>query len=78
MPSKATAVATAPRSVQDPLTNNAVNVTGILNVLLAAREVLGELRRIVDEAITLERKDGKALPLPTSGRDFAKKVQNVA
>jgi hypothetical protein len=37
-------------------------------------EVFAELRRIVDEV----NKDGKALPPPTSGRDFANKMQNVA
>jgi len=31
-----------------------------------------------DEVIALDRKDGKALPPPTSGRDFANKMQNVA
>ena len=34
-----------PRSVQDPLTSNASNVTGTLNVLLAARD--GGVRRVV-------------------------------
>jgi len=37
-----------------------------------------ELCRIVEEAIDLYRKDGKPLPPPTSGRDFANKMQNVA
>ncbi|MEI6452510.1 MAG: hypothetical protein WCP98_21505 [Actinomycetes bacterium] len=41
-------------------------------------EVFVELRRIVDEVIALYSKDGKALPPPTSGRDFANKMQNVA
>ena len=30
---------------------------------------------VVEEAIELYRKDGKPLPLPTSGRDFANKMQ---
>jgi len=34
--------------------------------------------KIVDEVIALYSKDGKALPPPTSGRDFANKMQNVA
>jgi hypothetical protein len=38
-------------------------------------EVFAELRRIVDEVIALH---SKALPPPTSGRDFANKMQNVA
>jgi hypothetical protein len=40
--------------------------------------VFAELCQIVEEAITLYRKDGKKLPPPTSGRDFANKMQNVA
>ena len=42
------------------------------------REVFGELCGIVEEAIALYRKDGRSLPPPTSGRDFANKMQNVA
>ncbi len=42
------------------------------------REVFDELCRIVEEAITLYKADGKALPPPTSGRDFANKMQQVA
>ncbi len=40
--------------------------------------VFRELCQVVEEAIELYRNDGKALPLPTSGRDFATKMQNVA
>ena len=43
----------------------------------AEAEVSAELRRIVDEVIALYSKDGKALPPPTSGRDFANKMQNA-
>jgi UDP-glucose 4-epimerase len=39
------ALPSVPRSVQDPLTSNATNVTGTLNVLLAARDE--EVRRVV-------------------------------
>ncbi len=39
------ALPSVPRSVQDPLTSNASNVTGTLNVLLAARD--SEVRRVV-------------------------------
>jgi UDP-glucose 4-epimerase len=39
------ALPSVPRSVQDPLTSNATNATGTLNVLLAARET--EVRRVV-------------------------------
>ena len=39
------ALPSVPRSVQDPLTSNAVNVIGTLNVLLASRDA--EVRRVV-------------------------------
>ena len=39
------ALPSVPRSVQDPLTSNATNVTGTLNVLLAARDAA--VRRVV-------------------------------
>jgi UDP-glucose 4-epimerase len=39
------AMPSVPRSVQDPLTSNATNATGTLNVLLAAREM--DVRRVV-------------------------------
>jgi predicted RNase H-like HicB family nuclease len=42
------------------------------------KEVFHELCQIVEEAIELYRRDGKSLPRPTSGRDFATKMQNVA
>ena len=42
------------------------------------REVFAQLCRIVEEAIALYRRDGKTLPPPTSGRDFANKLQNFA
>jgi predicted RNase H-like HicB family nuclease len=41
-------------------------------------EVFAELCQIVEETIALYRIDGKTLPPPTSGRDFANKLQNVA
>ena len=37
--------------------------------------VFAELCQIVEEAIDLYRKDGKPLPPPTSGRDYANKMQ---
>lgn len=40
--------------------------------------VFAELCEIVEEAITLYHKDCRPLPPPTSGRDFANKMQNVA
>lgn len=42
------------------------------------REVFDELCRIVDEAIDLYKREGRPLPPPTSGRDFANKLQHVA
>jgi predicted RNase H-like HicB family nuclease len=39
--------------------------------------VFEELCQIVDEAIALYEKDGKPLPPPTSGRDFANRMQRV-
>src|SRR5205823_7530562 len=39
------ALPSVPRSIQDPLTSNAVNIAGTLNVLLAARDA--EVRRVV-------------------------------
>ncbi len=43
-----------------------------------AREVFNELCRIVEEAIARSKEDGKALPLATSRRDFANKMQQTA
>jgi predicted RNase H-like HicB family nuclease len=42
------------------------------------RAVFEELCRVVEEAIELYKKDGKPLPPPTSGRDYANKMQRVA
>lgn len=41
-------------------------------------KVFGELCELVEEMIDLYRKEGKPLPPPTSGRDFATKMQQVA
>jgi len=41
------------------------------------RLVFEELCKIVEEAIELYQRDGKPLPPPTSGRDFANKMQGV-
>ena len=40
--------------------------------------VFEELCQIVEETILLYRQDGKPLPPPTSGRDFANKMEDVA
>ena len=42
------------------------------------REVFAQLCDIVEEAIELYKQNGKPLPPPTAGRDFANKMQNVA
>jgi predicted RNase H-like HicB family nuclease len=42
------------------------------------KEVFAELCEIVEEAIALYRADGKPLPPPTAGRDYANKMQDVA
>jgi predicted RNase H-like HicB family nuclease len=42
------------------------------------QQVFAELCQIVEEVIQLYHEDGKPLPPPTSGRDFANKMQNVA
>ena len=42
------------------------------------QQVFEELCQIVEETIELYRQDGKPLPPPTSGRDFANKMQDVA
>jgi predicted RNase H-like HicB family nuclease len=40
--------------------------------------VFAELCRIVDEIIELYHQEGKPLPPPTSGRDFANQMQQIA
>lgn len=40
--------------------------------------VFAELCEIVDETIELYQKDGRALPPPTAGRDYANKMLLVA
>jgi predicted RNase H-like HicB family nuclease len=42
------------------------------------KAVFAELCRIVDETIDLYHRDGKPLPPPTSGKDFANKMIGVA
>jgi predicted RNase H-like HicB family nuclease len=42
------------------------------------RAVFDELCEIVEEAIGLYKREGRPLPRPTSGRDFANKMQHVA
>jgi predicted RNase H-like HicB family nuclease len=39
--------------------------------------VFEELCQIVEEAIALYERDGRPLPPPTSGRDFANRMQRV-
>jgi len=42
------------------------------------RAVFEELCGIVEEAVALYREDDKPLPPPTSGRDLANRIQDVA
>ena len=42
------------------------------------KEVFDELCQIVEEAIAIYRDEGKPLPPPTSGRDYANNLQSVA
>jgi hypothetical protein len=42
------------------------------------KAVFDELCRIVEDASELYRREDRPLPPPTSGRDFANKMQNVA
>jgi predicted RNase H-like HicB family nuclease len=42
------------------------------------RAVFDELCQIVEEAIELYRSEGRPLPPPTSGRDYANKLRSVA
>ena len=51
---------------------------GQLRIFPDEKKVFDELCRVVEETGALYRVDGKALPPPTSGRDYANKMQNVA
>jgi predicted RNase H-like HicB family nuclease len=42
------------------------------------KEVFAELCEIVDETIELYIRDGKPLPLPTNGKDYANKMLKIA
>ena len=42
------------------------------------RKVFDQLCQVVDEVIELYKRDGRPLPPPTAGQDFANKMQNVA
>ena len=54
------ALGSVPRSVADPITSNAVNVTGFLNMLVAARDA--KVRRFVYAASSSTYGDHPALP----------------
>jgi hypothetical protein len=45
---------------------------------LDERAVFEELCTIVEEAVELYQAEGKELPPPTSGRDFANRMQGAA
>ncbi len=42
------------------------------------KAVFEELCQVVEETIALYHEDGRPLPPPTSGRDYANKMQDVA
>ena len=42
------------------------------------RNVFEELQQIVEETIEIYQKEGRPLPTPTSGKDVANALQNVA
>jgi predicted RNase H-like HicB family nuclease len=42
------------------------------------KAVFAELCDVVEETIALYKKEGRPLPPPTSGRDYANKMQKVA
>ena len=42
------------------------------------KEVFAELCEIVEETIELYKRDGKPLPLPTTGKDYANKMLKIA
>ncbi|RJQ54944.1 MAG: SDR family oxidoreductase [Actinobacteria bacterium] len=54
------ALPSVPRSIQDPLTTNAVNITGTLNVLLASRD--SGVRRVVYASSSSVYGESKTLP----------------
>src|ERR671931_2412740 len=54
------ALPSVPRSIQDPLTSNASNVIGTLNVLLTARD--SDVRRVVFASSSSVYGAGKTLP----------------
>jgi UDP-glucose 4-epimerase len=85
------ALPSVPRSVQDPLTSNATNVIGTLNVLLAARD--HGVRRVVcassssvygpGEAAAAKREDHPAVPISPyataklAGEGYARSFNDV-
>ena len=60
------ALPSVPRSIQDPLTSNAVNVEGTLNVLLAARDA--GVRRVVVASSSSLYGDAPGMPRPENLR----------
>ncbi len=54
------ALGSVPRSIEDPLTTNAVNITGTQNVFWAAKE--NKIKRVVFAASSSTYGDSKALP----------------
>jgi predicted RNase H-like HicB family nuclease len=42
------------------------------------RQVFAEVCNLAEEIVALYKREGKPLPPPTSGRDFANRMSNVA
>ena len=61
------ALGSVPRSIKDPITSNEVNVTGFLNMLVAARD--SDIKRFVYAASSSTYGDSKGLP---NGRGYWK------
>jgi hypothetical protein len=49
-----------------------------VKIVESSQEDRRRVVRNVEEAIELYRREGRPLPPPTSGRDFANKMQDVA
>ena len=54
------ALGSVPRSIKDPATTNAVNISGFLNMLIAARD--GKVKRFIYAASSSTYGDSKSLP----------------
>jgi UDP-glucose 4-epimerase len=70
------ALASVPRSVKDPLSSNAVNVSGTLNVLVASRDA--GVKRVIYAASSSAYGDSEVLPKVETMRERPKSPYAVA